>query len=156
MDCSRPGFPVFHYILEFAQTHVHWFGDATQPSHPLWPASPSALNLSQHQSLFQWVGSLHQKANEFSITPSNEYLRLISFKIDWFDLLAVQGTLETLLQHRSLKASVLWRSVFFMVQLSHPYMITGKTIALTIWMFVSKVISLLFKMLSRLFWWLRR
>ena len=86
----------------------------------------------------------------FSISPSNEYSGLISFKIDWFDLLAVQGTLKSLLQHHNLKALVLWHSAFFMVQLSHPYMTTGKTIALTRWTFVSKVMSLFFNMLSRL------
>ena len=83
----------------------------------------------------------------FSISPSNEYLGLISFRIDWFDLLAVQGTLNSLLQHHSSKASILQRSAFFMVQLSHPYMTTGKTIALTRWTFVSQVMSLLFNML---------
>ena len=86
----------------------------------------------------------------FSISPSNEYSGLISFRMDWLDLLAVQGTLKSLLQHHSSKASVLWCSAFFMVQLSHPYMTTGKTIALTRWTFVGKVISLLFNMLSRL------
>ena len=85
----------------------------------------------------------------FSISPSNEYSGLISFRIGWFDLLAIQGTLKSLLQHRSSKASILWLSAFFMVQLSHPYMTTGKTIVLTIWTFVSKVMSLLFNMLSR-------
>ena len=85
----------------------------------------------------------------FSIRPSNEYAGLISFRIDWFDLLAVQGTLKSLLQCHSLKASILHRSSFFMVQLSHPYTTTGKTIPLTVWTFVSKVMSLLFNMLSR-------
>ena len=85
----------------------------------------------------------------FSISPSNEYSELISFMIDWFDLLAVQGTLKCLLQHQSLKASILWCSAFFIVELSHPYMTTGKTIVLTRWSFVGKVISLLFNMLSR-------
>ena len=85
----------------------------------------------------------------FSISPSNEYSGLISFRIDWLDLLAVQGTLKCLLQHLSLKASILWWSAFFMVQLSHPYMTTGKTRALTVWTFVSKVMSLLFNILSR-------
>ena len=84
-----------------------------------------------------------------SISPSNEYSGLISFRIDWFDLLVVQGTLKGLLQHHSLKASILWCSAFFVVQLSHLYMTTGKTIALTIWTFTGKVISLLFNMLSR-------
>ena len=85
----------------------------------------------------------------FSISPSNKYSWLISFRIDWFDLLSVQGTLKSLLQHHSLKASILWCSAFFMVQLSHPYMTTGKTIALTTWIFVGKVISLLFNTFSR-------
>ena len=85
----------------------------------------------------------------FSISPSNVYSGLISFKIDWFDLRVVQGTFKSLLQHHSLKVSILWRSAFFMVQLSHPYMTTGKTIALTIQIFVSKVMSLLFNTLSR-------
>ena len=86
----------------------------------------------------------------FNISPSNEYSVLIYFRMDWLDLLAVQGTLKSLLQHHSSKASILWRSAFFMVQLSHPYMTTGKTIALTRWTFVGKVMSLLFNMLSRL------
>ena len=100
-----------------------------RPSHPL-KSSPPAFNLSQHQGLFQWVSPLHQMAKvlsfSFSISPSNEYSGLISFRIDWFDLHAVQGTLKSLLQHRSSKASVLWCLAFFMVQLSHPYMTTGK------------------------------
>ena len=85
----------------------------------------------------------------FSISPSNEYSGLISFRIDWLDLLAVQGTLKSLLQHHSSKASILWCSAFFLIQLSHPYMTTGKTIALTRWTFVGKIMSLLFNMLSR-------
>ena len=92
-----------------------------------------------------------QRSFNFSISPSNEYSGLISFRIDWFDFLAVQRTLKSLLQHHSLKTSILWHSVFFMVQLSHPCMTTGKTIALTRWTFVGKVISLLFNMLSRFF-----
>ena len=110
MDCSTPGFPVHHQLLEFTQTHVHWVDDAIQLSHPLSSASP-ALNLSQHQDLFKWVSSSHQVAKllefSFSISPSNEYSGLISFTINWFDLLAVQGTLKSLLQHHSLKA-LLW------------------------------------------------
>ena len=86
----------------------------------------------------------------FSISPSNEYSGLISFRMDWLDLLAVQGTLKSLLQHHSSKASIIWRSAFFIVQLSHPYLTTGKTVALTTWTFVDKVMSLLFNMLSRL------
>ena len=119
---------------------------------PLLP-SISAFNLFQHQGLFQWVSSSHQVASywSFSISPSNQYSGLISFRMDWWlDLLAVQGTLKSLLQHHRSKASILWHPVFFMVQLSHPYMTTGKTIALTIWIFVGKVMFLLFHMLSRL------
>ena len=124
-----------------------------QPSHPLSFPSPPAPNPSQHQSLFQWVNSLHEVAKvlefSFSIILSKEHPGLNSFRMDWLDLLAVQGTLKSLLQHHSSKASI-WRSAFFTVQLSHPYMTTGKTIALTRWTFVSKVMSLLLKMLSRL------
>ena len=153
MDCSMPGLPVHHQLLEFTQTHVHWVRNAIQPSHPLLFPSPPAFNLSHHQGLFQWVSSLLRWPKywsfSFSISPSNEYLGLISFRMDWLDLLAVQGTLKSLLQHHSLKASILWHSAFFMVQLSHPYMTTGKTIALTIQNFVGKVMSLLFDMLSR-------
>ena len=129
MNCSIPGFPVFHHLPEFAQTHVHWLSDAIQPSHPLLPTSP-AFNLSQPQGLFQWVGSSHQVAKV--LEPQHQslhaYSGLISFRIDKFDLLAIQGTLKNLLQHHSSKASILWHSGFFMVQLSHPYMTTGKTI----------------------------
>jgi len=107
--------------------------------------SPPALNLSQRQHLFQWVNSLRQWPKywsfSFSISPFNEFSGLISVRIDWFDLLAVQGTLKSLLQHHSLKASVLWGSAFFIAQLSHPYMTTGKTIALTIQTFVDKLMS---------------
>ena len=164
VDCSTLGFPLLHCLLKFAQTHVHWVGDAIQSSHPLLPASP-ALNLSQHQGLFQWVGSslqvskglelqlqhqcffffslhlvippieakqhnmlpLHpeavfslclfltaQRVISNSISASNEYSGLISFRIHWFDL-AVQRTLKNLLQHHSLKTSILWCSAFFMV-----------------------------------------
>ena len=102
--CSTPGFPVLHHLLELAQSHDHWVDDAIQPSHPLSPPSP-ALNLSKHQGLFQWVSSSHQVAKywsfSFSISPSNKYSGLISFRIDWFDLLAVQGTLKNLLQHHN-------------------------------------------------------
>ena len=109
MNWSIPGFPVLHHLLEFAQTHVHWISNAIQPSHPPLPSSPPTLNLSQHQSLFQWVGCLHQVAKYcifcFSTSPFSEYSRLISFRTDWFDLLAVQGTLKSLLQHHSSKAS---------------------------------------------------
>ena len=94
MDCTRPGFPVLHYLLGFAEIHVHWVSDAIQPSHPLSPPSP-VLNLSQHQSLFQWVSSFHRWPKywsfSFSISPSNEYSGLICLRFYWFDLLAVQG-----------------------------------------------------------------
>ena len=133
---------------------THWVGDAFQPSYPL--SSPSPSDLSQHQGLFQWVSSSHQVAKvlEFQLQhQSFQWIfRMISFRMDWLDLLAVQGTLKSLLQHHSLKASVLRRSVFFIVQLSHPYMTTGKTIALTRRTFVGKVMSLLFNMLSLFFW----
>ena len=154
MDHSTPGFPVLHQLPEFAQTHVHQVGDAIHPSHPLSTPSPPSFDLSQHQDLFQWVNYSHQVANywsfSFSISPSKEYSGLISFRIDWLNLLAVQGTLKSLLQHRSSKASILLCSAFFIVQLSYPYMTTGKTKALTRWTFVGKVMSLLFNMLSRL------
>ena len=144
MDCSTPGFPVLHYLSEFAQIHVHWVGDTMYlllcclllllPS-----IFPRCWVFSNESALhIMWP-----KYWSFSISPSNEYLVLISFRINWFDLLAVQETLKRLLQHHYLKASVLWRSALFMVQLSHLYMTTGKTIALTRWTFVGKVMSLL-------------
>ena len=138
MDCSTPGLSVTYHLLKFAQVHVHFIVNAIQPSHPLMPSS-SALNLFQHQWLFQWVSWLHQmtpKILEFvsaSISPSHEYSGLLSLKIYWFDLLAVQGTLRSLLQHRSSKVSIIPCSMSFMVQLSQPYLITRKNIALTIW-----------------------
>ena len=134
-DCSTPGFPVHQELPELTQNHVYWVSDAIQTSHPLSSPSPPALNLSQHQGLFQWVSSLHQWPKywsfSFSISPSNEYSGLISFRMDWLDLLEVQGALKSLLQHHSSKASILCHSDFFIVQLSHPYMTTGKTTALT-------------------------
>ena len=110
-DCIRPGFSDLHCLLEFAQIHIYSVGNAIQPSHSLLPYSPFAFNFSQHQGLFQWVSSSNQVAKvlEFSISPSNEYSGLISFRIDWFDLLEVQGTLKSLLWHHSFKASILWR-----------------------------------------------
>ena len=154
MDFSTPGFPVHHLLPELAQTHVHSVGDAIQPSHPLPSPSPPSFILSQHQvfsdeSVFRIRGPKYWSFR-FTISPSNEYSGLISFRIDWFDLLAVQGTLKSLLQYHSSKASILWHSAFFIVQLSHPYMTTGKTIVLTGWNFVGKIMSLLFNMLSRL------
>ena len=154
MNPSTPGLPVHHQLPEFTQTHVHQVRDAIQLSHPLLAPFPPALNPSQHQSLFQWVNSSHEVPKywcfSFSISPSNEHPGLISFRMDWLDLLAVQGTLKSLLQHHSSKASILWCSAFFTVQLSHPYMITGKTIALSRRTFVGKVMSLLLNILSRL------
>ena len=127
MNHSIPGLPVHHQLLEFTHTHVHWVGDAIQPSHPLSSCSPPALNLSQNQGLFKWVSSLHQMAkvleSQLQHSPSNEHPALISFRMDWLDLLAVQGTLKSLLQHHSSKASILLRSAFFIVQLSHPWLL---------------------------------
>ena len=154
MNRSTPGLPVHHQLPEFTQTHVHQVGDAIQPSHPLSSPSPPAPNPSQHQGLFQWVKSSHEVAQglEFQLQHHLNWPHpgLISFRMDWLDLLAVQGTLKRLLQIHSSKASILRHSAFFTVQLSHPYITTGKTIALTKWTFVGNVMSLLFNMLSRL------
>ena len=141
MDCSALGFPVHHQLSELTQTHVHWVGDAIQPSHPLSSPSPPTLNLSQHQDLFKWVLRIRWPkywSFSFSISPSHEYSGLISLRMDWLDLLAVQGTPKSLLQHQSSKASVLWQSALFIVRFSHPYMTTGKIIVLTRWTFVGK------------------
>ena len=142
----------FH-LPQFAQTHVHWVSDTIQPFCPLLPLSPPALNLSKHQGLssqsalrIRWP---KYRSFSFSISPSNEYSGLISFRMNWLDLLAVQGTLKSLFQHHSLKASILQHPAFFMVQFSHPYMTTGKTIALTVRTFVGKVMSLLFNTQSK-------
>ena len=148
---ARP--PVHHQLLELAQTHVHQVGDAIQLAHPL--LSPSPLpSIFPSIRVFSKESVLHISwpkywSFSFSISPSSEYSGLITFRMDWFDLLAVQGTLKSFVQHHSLKTSILQRSAFFIVQLSHPYMTTGKAIALTGWTFVSKVMSLLFNMLSR-------
>ena len=146
--------PVLHYLLEFSQTHIHWLGYVIQPSHPLSPPSPPVLNLSQHKVFsnelalqFKWP---KYWSLSFIISPSKEYSELISFRIDWFDLLVLQVTLKGLLQHCNSKAPILWFSAFFMVQLSHTYMATGNTKGLIIWTFVSKVMSFLSHMLSRL------
>ena len=154
MDCSTSGLPVHCQLPQFTQTRVHRVRDATQPSHLLSSPSLCAFNISQHQ-IFSSESAINIRwpkywSFSFSISPSNEYSGLISFRIEWLDLLAVQGTLKSLLQHHSSKALILWPSAFFIVQLSHPYMTTGKTIALTSWTFVGKVTSLLFNMLSRL------
>ena len=154
MDYSTPGLPVHHQFLELAQTHVHWVSDTIQPSNPCYPLLllssifPSTRVFSNESVLcIKWTKNW---SLSFSISPSNEHLGLISFRIDWLDFLAVQGTLKSFLQHHSSKASILQCSAFFMIQLSHPYMATGKTIALTRWTFVGKVMSLLFNMMSRL------
>ena len=125
-NCSMPDFPVLHHLPELAQTHVHWVGDAIQTSHPLSPPSLPALTLSQHQGLFQWVSSLHQVAKVLGLQHQPQYSGLISFRIDWLHLLAVQGTLKNLLQHHSSKASILWHSPLLIVQFSHPYVTTRK------------------------------
>ena len=142
MDCSIPSFLIHHQLLEPTQTRVHSVSAATQPSHPLSSPSPPAFNLSQHQG-FSKEPILHirwPKYFSFSlrISPSREYSGLITFRIDWLDLLAVQGTLMSLLQHHSSKASILWCSVFSIVQLPHPYMSAGKTSALPTQTFVGK------------------
>ena len=153
VDCCMPSFPVHHQLPELAETHVHQLGDAIQPSHPL--SSPSLPASFFHRiRVFSSVSVLcirwpKYSSFSFSISPSNEYSGLISFKIDWCDLLAIQRTLKSLLHHHSSKALILWHSAFFMVQFSHPYMTTGKTIALTRQTFVDKLMSLLFNMLSR-------
>ena len=152
MNCSMPGLPVHHQLPEFTQTHAHGVSAAIQPSHPLSSPSPPVPNPSQHR-VFSNESTLCIRWPKywnfsFSTSPSNEHPGLISFRMDWLDLLAVQGTLKSLLQHHSLKASIFWCSAFFTVQLSHSYMTTGKTIALTRRTFVGKVMSLLFNMLQ--------
>ena len=152
-----PGLPVHHHLLEFTQTHVHLVGDIIQPSRTLLsPFRPLFLQQPIPPSIrvFYSESTLCMRwpkywSFSFSIIPSKEIPGLI-FRMDWWDLLAVQGTLKSLLQHHSSKASILWHSAFITVQLSHPYMTTGKTIALTRRTFVGKVMSLLFNMLSRL------
>ena len=152
MDCSAPGLSVHHQLLELTQTHVHRVSDAIQPFYPLSSPSPLVFNFPSIR-VFSKESVLCIRWTQywsFSISSSNAYSGLISIRIDWFDLLAVHRTLKSLLQHHSSKASILWCSAFFIVQLSHPYMTTRKTIALTRCTFVSKVMSLLFNMLSRL------
>ena len=146
MNCSTPGLPVHHQLLEFTQIHIHRISDAIQPSHPL--SSPSLPPIPPSISVFSNESTLHKRwpkywSFSFSISPSKEIPGLISFRMDWLDLLAVQGTLKSLLQHHSSKASIFRHSAFFTVQPSHPFMTTGKTIAFTRQTFVSKVMSLL-------------
>ena len=153
INWSTPGLPVHHQLPEFTQTHVHRVGDAIQPSHPLsplllLPPIPPSIRVFSNKSTLPMRWPKYWSFS-FSISPSNEDLRLISFRMDWLDLLAVQGILKNLLQHHSSKASILQRLAFFIVQLSHPYLTTEKTIALTR-TFVGKVRSLLSNMLSRL------
>ena len=140
-----PGISVHHQLSELAQTHIHRVCDAIQPSHPL---SSLLLLLSIFHSMrvFSRELVLHIRwpkywSFSFSISPSNEYSGQISFRMDWLDLLAVQGTLKSILQHHSSKASIHQCSAVFIVQLSHPYMASGKTITWTRWIFVGKVIS---------------
>ena len=145
MDCSMPGLPVLHHLQERAQTHLHWLYHAIQPYRPL--LSPSPLpSVFPCIRIFFNESILHIRwpkywSFSFSISPSTEYSGLISFRIDWFDLLAVQRALKSLLQHHSSKVSILWRSAFFMVWLSHPCVTTGKTIALIRWTFFGKIMS---------------
>ena len=148
-DSSTPGLPVHQQLPEFTQTHVHQVGDAIQPSHPLSSPPPASIRIFSNESVLciRWP---KYWSLSFSISPSNEYSGLISFRMDWLDLLVVQGTLKSLLQHHSSKAKLLQHSAFFRVQLSHPYMTPGKTIAMTRWTFDGKVMSLLFNMLSML------
>ena len=148
-----PGLPVHHKLPEFTQTHAHQVGDAIQPSHPLSSPSPPAPNPSKLR-VFSNESSLLSRWPKywnfsFSISPFNEHPRLISFRMDWLALLAVQGTLKSLSQHHSSKASILQHSAFFIVQLSYLYMTSGKTISLTRQTFVGKVMSLFFNMISK-------
>ena len=153
MNRSMPGLPVHYQLLESTQTLTQ-VSDAIQPSHPLSSPSPLSLNLSQYQGLFKW-SVLHNRwpkywSFSFKISSTNEPPGLVSFRMDWLDLLAIQGTLKSLPQHHSSKASILQCSAFFIVQFSHPYMTTGKAVALTRQTFLGKVMSVLFNMLSRL------
>ena len=138
-----PGLSVQHQLSEFTQTHVHRVGDAIQPSHPLLPLFLLPL-IPPSIRVFSNESTLHMRwpkywSFSFSIIPSKEIPGLIAFRMDWLDLLAGQGTLKSLLQHHNSKASILQNSAFFTVQLSHPYMTTGKTTALTRWTFFGKV-----------------
>ena len=147
MNCSTPCLPVHPQLPEFTQTHVHRVGDAIQPSHPLsspllLPPIPPSIRVFSNESTLPMRWPKYWSFS-FSIIPSKEHSGLNSFRMDWLDLLAVQGTLKSLLQHHSSKTSSLRRSAFFTVQLPHPYMTTGKTVALTRWTLVGKVISLL-------------
>ena len=151
MDCSTPGFPVHQQLPELTQAHVHWVGDAIQPSHPLSSPSPSSLQSFPASGSFQMSQLFTSGGQSIGVSASASVIPnsgLISFRMDWLDLLVVQGTPKSLFQHHSSKASILWCSAFFVVQLSHPYMTTGKTVALTRRTFVGKVMPLLLNMLS--------
>ena len=152
MNCSMPDSSVLHYLPEFDQIHVHWVSDAIQPLNPLPPPSPFAFNLSWYQDLFQWVSSSHQVAKywsfSFSSHSSNEYLGLIFFRIDWFDLFAIQGTLKTLVQHHNLKASVLQHSNLYGRTLTSIYDY-WRNHSFDCTDFCWQSMSLLFNMLSR-------
>ena len=154
INCSTPGLPVHHQLLESTQPHVHRISDAIQPSHPLLSPSPSALNLSQHQGLFQWVSSSHLVAKVLELQLQDQlfwWKSRTDFLKNWLVWPpCMQGTVKSFLQQHSSKASILRCSAFFIVQLSHPYMTTVKTIALTRWTFVGKVMTLLFNKLSML------
>ena len=148
MDCSTPGFPVHHQLLELAQLmsiESVMSSNHLILCHPLLllPSIFPSIRVISNESVLHIRWSKYWSLS-FSISPSNVYSGLISFRMDWFDLLAVQQILKSLLQHHRSKASILWHSAFFIVQLSHPHMTTGKTISLTIWTFVGKVMSLLF------------
>ena len=147
MNHSMPGLPVYHQLLEFTQIHAQWVGDAIQPSHPLLSPSPPAPNPSQHQGLFQWVNSAWG-GQSIGVWASASVLPINTqdwSPLGWTGWIALQSKgLKTLLQHHSSKASIFRCSAFFTVQLSHPYMTTGKTTALTRWTSVGKVMSLLF------------
>ena len=152
MNPSTPGLPVHHQLPEFTQTHVHRVGDAISSSVVPFSSCPQSLPASGSfpiSQLFTWGGQSTGVSALASIIPSKEHPGLISFRMDWLDLLAVQETLKSLLQHHSSKASILWRSAFFTVQLSHPYTTIGKTIALIRRTFVGKVISLLLNLLNQ-------
>ena len=148
MNCSMPGFPALHYLPEFAHTHVHWVRDIIQPSHLLLPPSPLALNLSYHQGVFQWIGSLHQVGR---VLERQLQLNIQDwFLLRWTSLISLLSkglsrvfSSTTVRKHRFFGTQPNW-----VVQLSHPYMTTRKAIALTIWIFVGKVMSLLFNTLS--------
>ena len=152
MNCSTPGLPVHHQLPEITQTQIPQVSEVNQPSHSrllLLPPIPPSISAFSNESTLRMRWPKYWSFS-FSIIPSKEIPRLISLRIDWLDLLAVQGTLKSLLQYHSSKASILWLSAFFTFKISHPYMTTGKTIALTRWTFVGKVMCLLLNMLSRL------